>query len=140
MGKRGPKGYDRSAVLPLIYEAVAGGTSLDRVLRENEGMPEPSTFWRWHMEDAEIRDNLARAREMGAEAHLAECVDIADCAVDRDSAAAAKVRVDTRIKLAQMMAPRKYKPGVDVTSGGEKIGMADAIYAGNQRVLNGDGA
>ena len=133
MAKRGPKGYNRDAILPLIYQSVAGGPSLDRTLRETEGMPDPATFWRWHMDDPEIRDNLARARELGAEAHLAECVDIADQANDRDSAAAAKVRVDTRIKLAQMMAPRKYKPGVDITSGGERIGLADAIAAGNAR-------
>lgn len=130
----GAKPIDRDAVLPIIFEAVAGGTSLDKALREIEGMPSPSTFWRWHMEDEAIRDNLARARENGVEARLEEAIEIADTAIDRDSAAAAKVRVDTRIKLAQMLAPRKYKPGVDVTSGGEKItSLTDAIAAGRER-------
>jgi hypothetical protein len=131
---------DRDAILPLIYQRVSAGLSLSKALLEVEGAPAPTTFWRWHMEDEAIRDNLARARENGAEAHLADCVDIADTATDRDSSAAAKVRIDTRIKLAQMMAPRKYKPGVDVTSGGEKISsLADAIAAGNAR-LHGDQA
>lgn len=131
---------NREEVLPLIYQAVAAGMPLQRVLEDEPGMPASTTFWRWHMDDEGIRDNLARARENGAEAHLADCVAIADTATDRDSAAVAKVRIDTRIKLAQMMAPRKYKPGVDVTSGGEKISsLADAIAAGNAR-LNGDQA
>ena len=113
-------------LLPTIYAEVASGRSLSSVLKD-AGMPSSSTFWRWHAEQPDIRDNLARARENGVEALLDECVDIADEASDRDSAAAAKVRVDTRIKLAQMLAPRKYKPGIDVTSNGETISLADII-------------
>lgn len=128
----------RDEMLARIYEIVAGGVPLDRALREHDGMPSPTTFWRWHMEDEKVRDNLARARENGVEAHLDECLDIADTAIDRDSAAAAKVRVDTRVKLAQMMAPRKYKPGIDVTSGGDKISSyAEAVEAARQRAANG---
>lgn len=133
------KAIDRDKVLPVIYAAVASGVALDTVLSdpEVEGLPSTSTFWRWHMEDETIRDNLARARENGVEARLEECIPIADTAVDRDSSAAAKVRVDTRFKLAQMLAPRKYKPGVDVTSNGKTIDVASAIHVGNARVNDG---
>lgn len=135
--KPGPVGLDRAEIVPKILQSVASGISLDKTLTA-EGMPSPSTFWRWHMEDQEIRDNLARARENGVEARLEECVDISDTAIDRDSAAAAKVRIDTRVKMAQMMAPRKYKPGIDVTSGGEKLGMPDAVQAARDRALHGE--
>jgi len=112
------KAIDREKVLPVIYGEVASGRALDNVLSD-EGMPSPSTFWRWHMEDEEIRDNLARARENGVERHIGELIRIAD-EVEEDPASR-RVRIDARVKAAQMIAPRKYGPKLDVTSGGERI-------------------
>lgn len=128
---------DRNAVLPHIFGEVASGRALDRVLNEDEGMPSPSTFWRWHMDDEDIRDNLARARENGVERLMGECIDIADTPqegvrtttdedgevkeVREDMLGHRKLRIETRFKYAQMIAPRKYGPKIDVTSGGEKL-------------------
>lgn len=112
------KAIDRGEVLPFIYAEVASGRSLDNVLTD-EGMPSPSTFWRWHMEDEDIRDNLARARENGVERHLGEIVRIADEVAEEP--ASRRVRIDARVKAAQMIAPRKYGPKLDLTSGGEKL-------------------
>lgn len=109
---------DRDKALPEIYGEVASGRSLDNVLSD-EGMPSPSTFWRWHMDDENIRDNLARARENGVERHMGEIVRISD-EVDEDPASR-RVRIDARVKAAQMIAPRKYGPKLDVTSGGERV-------------------
>lgn len=71
------------------------------------------------MDDRDLRDNLARARENGVEAHLEEIVSIAD----REDLKAddKRVRVDARVKRAQMIAPRKYGPKLDVTSGNEPL-------------------
>lgn len=136
--------YDRDEVLPLIYTKVASGRSLDRVLTDDEGMPSPSTFWRWHAEDAQVRDNLARAREVGVEKLLGECVDIADTplfgeivtrkpvivdgillegveAVEvrrEDMLGHRKLQIETRYKYAQMIAPRKYGAKVALTGDG----------------------
>jgi hypothetical protein len=142
MGARGPKGIDRGKVLPIIFAEVASGRSLDRVLNETSGMPSSSTFWRWHMEDEEIRDNLARARENGVERLMDECVDIADTQeigerikVDEDGneeitredmLGHRKLRIETRMKYAQMIAPRKYGVHrVDLTSGGDRLESTD---------------
>jgi len=114
------------------------GRSLSRVLREDADMPSPAFFWTWHMHDDDIKDNLARARQNGVEALLDEAVDIAntpqigevtvtkpgsgDDATDKvevrreDMLGHRKLQVETRIKVAQMIAPRKYGPKVDVTS------------------------
>lgn len=140
MGSRGPKGFDREEVLPMIFAGVASGIALDNVLK-GDGMPSASTFWRWHMEDEDIRDNLARARENGVEVHMDECLAIADetqvgetVTVKADGAIETKredmiahrrLRIDTRIKRAQMIAPRKYGPRVDVTTGGEPLRKLD---------------
>lgn len=133
-----PKTIDRDAVLPLIYAQVACGRSLDKTLSD-EGMPSPSTFWRWHMEDPAIRDNLARARENGVERLMDECVDIADetsldtiKGKDGDERpnsewiSRSKLRIETRMKMAQMIAPRKYAAMVKhADADGEKLAVDD---------------
>lgn len=141
---------DRASVLPRIYAGVAAGRSLDRVLREDEGMPDQATFWRWHMQDEEIRGDLARARENGVERLMDECVDIADEAshdtiVDKDGndkpntewIQRSKLRIDTRMKYAQMIAPRKYGPKLDVTTGGESLNRAELLAERRRRAVEG---
>lgn len=130
--KSGPKPIDRSEVLPIIYGEVASGRSLDNVLADKE-MPSPATFWRWHMDDEQIRDNLARARENGVERHMGEIVRISD-EVDEDPASR-RVRIDARVKAAQMIAPRKYGPKLDVTSGGKPVQMDDTALAARAAAL-----
>lgn len=115
-------------------------------------MPSGAEFWRWHMDDEGIRDNLARARENGVEALLDEAIDIADTPqigevvthkADKDGEPVEekrtedmlghrKLRVDTRIKMAQMIAPRKYGPKVDVTSDNKPLAGASAAEIGTR--------
>ena len=155
MAKTGPKPMDRKEALAEIFAAVAGGLSLDKFLtlnRDVKGIPSAATFWRWHMEDEAIRDNLARARENGVERLMDECVDIADTAhegveVEEDADGTVvktkrgdmlghrKLRIDTRLKYAQMIAPRKYAPmQKHADSDGNNIDLAAALAAGNARV------
>lgn len=154
MAKTGPKPMDREPLLAHIFAEVAGGRSLDKVLREDDGMPSPSHFWRWHMEDEEIRDNLARARQNGVEVHLEECLSIADTpmmgevvteedgeatkVVKSDMLAHRKLQIYTRLRRAEMIAPRKYGPKVDLTSNGEGLGLADMVAQARARLERGD--
>ncbi|MGF7146475.1 hypothetical protein FHS96_000084 [Sphingomonas zeicaulis] len=76
-------------------------------------MPAERTFWGWYMEDEAVRTGLARAREAGAEAMLDQALDIADGVTDtgKDAAEAvarSKLRIDTRLRYAQLVAPRRY--------------------------------
>lgn len=128
---------DRAKVLPKIYAEVAAGRSLSKVL-EDRGMPTKSTFWRWHMEDQDIRDNLAHARTNAVELHVGEMIEIADDRESDPDAASRKVRIYAREKFAQMIAPRKYGPKLDVTSGGERLGLPAEIEAARQRLAESE--
>lgn len=168
--KRANKALDRGKAIPVILAGVAAGKALDVVLKENPDLPAPSTFWRWHMEDESLRDNLARAREIGVEVHMDEALSIANTPMlgtivtrklDKDGKEYDEVRtedmlghrklmIDTRLKRAQMIAPRKYGPKLDLTSGGDKLQQLDdvsvatrlaSIFSGiEKRVANADGA
>jgi len=138
MGRPQKSSLSKEDQLSHIYGQVATGRSLARVLREDDEMPSATLFWRWHMDDETVRDNLARARMNGVEALLDEAVDIAntpqigevtitkpgsgDDATDKvevrreDMLGHRKLQVETRVRMAQMIAPRKYGPKVDVTS------------------------
>lgn len=149
-----PKIIDREKALPLIYAEVASGKALDRVLGK-DGLPASATFWRWHMEDEAIRENLARARLNGVEVHLEEALSIADTPMEgkivtrkldkdgnpydevrtEDMLGHRKLMIDTRIKRAQMIAPRKYGPKLDMTSDGERLQLA-TIIAERREKLN----
>lgn len=47
-----------------------------------------------------------------------------------------KLLVDTLIKQAQMLKPKTYGARLDLTSGGEKLGLAEAVNAGRRRVID----
>ena len=157
MAKTGPKPMDRTNALTQIFAAVAGGISLDRFLtesRDTPGIPSKTQFWLWHMENEEIRDNLARARENGVERLMDECVDIADTThegveVEEDADGEItktkrgdmlghrKLRIDTRLKYAQMIAPRKYSPmQKHADADGNKIDLAGMIAARRARIAD----
>lgn len=136
----------REEQLAHIYGQVASGRALTRVLDNDEGMPSRTEFWRWHMDDETIRDNLARARLNGVESLLDEAIDIANTPqigevvthkFDKDGEPIEekrtedmlghrKLQVETRIKMAQMIAPRKYGPKVDVTSDNKPLAGVSA--------------
>lgn len=92
-----------------ICTEIAQGKSLVAVLKA-KGMPDYSTVTRWldHPKHEAFRKMYARAREDQADYLADELVEIADTAKDRDSAAAAKVRTDTRKWVAAKLKPRKY--------------------------------
>lgn len=152
---------ERKTALAHIYAEVAGGRALSRVLREDGGevdLPSHSTFWRWHMDDVDIRDNLARARINGVEAHLEEAMEIADTPKTglivttkydkegneveetrrEDMLGHRRLQVETRIKRAQMIAPRKYGPKLDLTSAGERVVLDDVARSARLAAIFAD--
>lgn len=128
-----------------IVSELASGRPVSRVLREDDGMPHRSTFYGWLFSDDGLADKVERAREFGATALIDEATDIADDATDdaeivydekgrgedRQSYPRARIngkairraslQVDTRLKLAAMIAPRRYGAKLDLTSGGDKL-------------------
>ena len=145
MAKLGRPGYseeERAEIIAHVLVQVASGRFVSRIFREDQTtgngikMPHVSSFWLWVFQDEteEISDKLKRAREAGIEALLDETIDIADeTQFDTKTNEAgtevpnnewitrSRLRVETRIKLAQMLKPKTYGPKLDVTSGGERI-------------------
>lgn len=126
---------ERQRAINHVLVAVACGRSAASALRD-DGMPAASLFWAWHFADEALQDQLARARLSGVEVHMEQINDIADGVdIERDKDGMvtdpaqlvlletnrAKLRIDTRIKRAQMIAPRKYGPKLDVTSDGAAL-------------------
>lgn len=140
--------------LAYIYEQVASGRSLYTVLAEDDGLPSHSTFWRWHMDEEEVRDNLAGARANGADAIVEKAQHVAENPIEaielmeevgpdgvkrrrsvKEALGHRRLMIDTYFKRASMIAPRKYGPKLDLTSDGEKISsVAAAIADGNRRL------
>lgn len=155
----------KAEVAAYVLINVACGRFVSRVFREDKTtdtgvkLPNAATFWRWVLEDetGELDEKLVRARERGIEALLDETIDIADDgrndtylkelpsgleveAVDSDVIQRSKLRIETRIKLAQMLKPKTYGPKLDLTSGNKPIGIAAELEAARLRareVLDG---
>jgi hypothetical protein len=102
---------------PELGDEICDGLTLGKSLLkicEDERMPVTRTVYRWLREHEEFSHNYTRARENQADTYADEIVDISDEAVDRDSAAAAKVRVEARKWVASKLKPKKYSDKLDI--------------------------
>lgn len=154
---------EKAEIAAHVLVNASCGRFVTRTFREDKTtengvkMPAESTFWRWVLEDAtgELEEKLTEARARGVEALLDQTLDIADDGrndtylkeldsgkeievTDVDVIQRSKLRVETRIKLAQMLKPKKYGPKLDLTSGGEKLGLAGELEAARKRAAGGE--
>lgn len=138
----------RADIIAHVIAEVASGRPVSRVLKEDEGMPASSQFWRWVYVDGtpELQSKVARARGDGQEALLDEIVPIADekLPADPDKARAAvahrKLRIETRVRSAQMLKPKTYSPKLDITSDGEQINFASQLERARKLAQDGTDA
>lgn len=143
---------ERNRIVDHILSQLSTGRPVSRICREDEGMCDASTFWRWHFVDETLRTKVAEARANGVEAMLDEAIEIADdgrndwvakpkkddgeetvFAFNKENVLRSKLRFDARVKAAQMLKPKTYGPKLDLTSGGEKIGLSSEIEAARRR-------
>jgi hypothetical protein len=117
-------------------------------------LPAVSLFWKWVLIDTQdggqLEDKLASAREKGIEALLDEVVDISDdgtndwmereydsgdtkIVLNGEAVQRSKLRIETRVKLAQMLKPKKYGAKLDLTNSDGKLDMAEQVRRGIQR-------
>jgi hypothetical protein len=160
MAKRGRKptpDEEKERVIAHILAELSAGRPVSRTCREDEGMPEPSTFWRWHFADEELRTKVADARANGIEAKMDEAQAIAEMPMmgeivvnkhinvggvpvpvtevrHEDMLGHRKLLVDTIHKQAQMLKPKTYGPKLDLTSGGEKLALSAELEAARKRL------
>jgi vancomycin resistance protein YoaR len=133
----------KQKIMDHVLTQLAHGRALTRILSDDEGMPSISAVFEWQREDPFIAQEIARARELGVEVLLDETLEIADetnadayierdkdgqpfAKIDGEAIQRSKLKIETRHKYAQMIAPRKYGAKIDVTSGGEKLAAPPA--------------
>lgn len=98
--------FPRHRTLRTITDQLAEGKTLSRIC-EQHGMPSLTTVMRWQLGNADLRDQLRRARQMGADAIADECLQIADDATP-ESARVARLRINTRLRVIGAWAPEQY--------------------------------
>lgn len=123
MAKTGrPSSYSEK-VAEAICELMANGESL-RAICERPGMPSRESVRRWLNANEAFRGHYARARELQADYLVERALEIADDKSDdildvgdggdkrmmTNSAAVqrAKLQVETRMKIAAQMAPKRW--------------------------------
>jgi adenine-specific DNA methylase len=114
----------RAAMIDAVLVKVASGIPVKRAV---VGIVGYVTFWQWHGEDVGLQERLAQARMVGIELDMEEIKLIADeKGVDPQDK---RVRIYARELRARMLAPRKYGPKLDLTTGGDKLQMDDVSMA-----------
>lgn len=128
-GLPGLAAYPRAVTITRICDVMALGFPLSAVL-QMPGMPTVDLVMKWQRKDPAIRQAIAEAREMGADAMAEECLQIADEATPV-SVQVAKLRIGTRLRLAGAWAPGTYgrpeqqtSPPVTVTINWAAMGVS----------------
>lgn len=118
------------AMIDEIVDRLTTGEPLAKILRD-EGMPKPSTWYRWCEDDATLSGEVARAREFGADAIAVDALEIADDStrdfiigkdgptLDSEHVQRSKLRIETRLKLLRCWDPKRYGDRLEVDNKGE---------------------
>ena len=143
-----PTRYTKKVATEICWR-IADGESLYSICADDH-MPAKRTIYHW-LSLKSYQDFLhqyTQARERQAETFIDQCVDIADDGtrdtvtvegkdgkeyerVNHDHINRSRLRVDTRIKLAEKLAPKKYTPKKELEhSGNAQIVVESAITRG----------
>lgn len=126
-----------------ICEKLSQGIPLTVICREDDGLPEPRTVYRWMEDSPEVASQIARARSAGHDALAEQCIDIADdeChdwvmskkgeITNEVAIARAKLRVWTRMQLLAKWDPKRYGDRHHVEHSG-KVGL-ESLVAGDEK-------
>jgi len=131
-----------------IFGEMICGRSVNDILKKDENMPSPKTFYKWLREHEHIRNNYTRASEDRADAIFEEVKVIAqdtqmgenqEIEYDKDGNEVSmkvkrsdmtqhrKLQIDTYKWMLGKMKPKKYGDKIDVTSGDKPLGNAIAV-------------
>lgn len=103
----------------VICERLSKGESLTKLAKDNM-MPDAATIYRWLNDNISFCEMYARAKDESADFMVDEMLEIADTkAFDRETAAAAKVQIDTRKWIASKLKPQKYGDKQQIEISGE---------------------
>jgi hypothetical protein len=112
---------------------------LDWICSNNDELPSAATVHRWLADNKTFCESYLRARERQAALLFDECLEIADDSTDdilflasqddsgdggkpalkHSAIARAKLRIDTRMRMAGKLHPKKYGDKLDLNHGGQ---------------------
>lgn len=94
-----------------ICEQMAEGRSLRNVIKTDEGMPALSTVFKWLKDVPEFSEQYARARDLQAEALFEELGEVAEAALNAETAVEVQARrliVETHKWRLSKIVPKRY--------------------------------
>jgi hypothetical protein len=119
-----PTGYSDELAMTICEKIATTPRGLDYICAVNDELPSASTVHRWLNEHPTFCESYLRARERQADLLFDECLEIADDGtndtklVGRDGEqhevqnsewiSRSKLRVETRMRMAGKLAPKKY--------------------------------
>jgi hypothetical protein len=112
--------------LPHLIEQLAEGRSMRSIVLEdrdkNPYLPSYGTLISWRSDNPDFEERIDKAREFGMEKLIDEIIAIADNApLDKLELSKARVMIDARERAARLLAPKRFKNSVDVTSNGKEL-------------------
>lgn len=129
-----PSSFNKQIADRICETIATTPRGLDFICSGNDEFPHASTVHRWLTENADFRESYLRARERQADLIFDECLEIADDAsgdskliggedetrevCNTEFVQRAKLRIDTRMRMAGKLAPKKYGDKVALTGGG----------------------
>lgn len=124
-----------SELAEAICARLEAGEPLASICRD-KNMPGVRTVLRWADTNEDFADQYRRAREAQAEWLDAEVQRIAASAMDKDSSAAARVKITALIWRASKQSPKRYGDKIDLNVD-HSFDLAEVLARGRQRVIDG---
>lgn len=124
---------EKETIFNHILREIENGRPLRRIIKEDEGMPNTETFYKWIDGDEEKTKLYQRACEDRADNLFEEILDIADDSSldeiefkgrtleNKEFVSRSKLRVDARKWVVARLNPKKYgDKNTTILEGGEK--------------------
>lgn len=165
-GNRSYTAKERARIIAHVLAELSAGIPISRTLGEDRAkwLCTERCWWNWYHEADAADENglvqkVARARDCGVEAQMdkATCVamtpmvgTITTVEEGGENGTVTKTRtedmlghrklvVDTLLRQAQMLKPKTYGPKLDLTSAGERLGLAAELEAARRRAGDAKG-
>lgn len=131
-----------SKATPALKDEIARRMIEGESLREicaDKHVPDRVTIFRWLETDEDFAAKYARAREMQGD-FMDELIYEVGRNTTPETATADRVKLLAFQWRAAKLRPKVYGDKLDLTSGGEKLGLAAEIEAARKRVMEGKNA
>jgi hypothetical protein len=136
-----------------IAERIGNGEPLAQICRDDH-MPGLTTVYDWQNSREDFSESIARARVAGYDHIAADALKILDeepervvtvtgedrseTRIDGASVQWAKNRFEGRLKLLAKWDAKRYGDKLDLTSGGERLGLSAEVEAARRRALENE--